>query len=72
MHAMDGVIKEEIVIFTIKGDSLFLGITLFKLDTQKRRGNFPLTTVETKLLIDFFSLLRWIWRLLSCPVHLMR
>ena len=54
MHAMDGVIKEEIVIFTIKGDSLFLGITLFKLDTQKRRGNFPLTTVETKLLIDFF------------------
>ena len=54
MHAMDGVIKEEIVIFTIKGDSLFLGITLFKLDTQKRRGNFRLTTVETKLLIDFF------------------
>ena len=54
MHAMDGVIQEKMVLFTIKGDSLFLGITLFKLDTQKRRGNFPLTTVETKLLIDFF------------------
>ena len=54
MHAMDGVTQEKIVFFTIKGDSLFLGITLFKLDTQKRRGNFPLTTVETKLLIDFF------------------
>ena len=54
MHAMDGVIQEKIVFFTIKGDSLYLGITLFKLDTQKRRGNFPLTTVETKLLIDFF------------------
>ena len=60
MHAMDGVTHEKIVAFRIKGDSLFLGITLFKLDTQKRRGNFPLTTVETKLLIDFFlfSLLR--------------
>ena len=54
MHAMDGVTHEKIVAFRIKGDSLFLGITLFKLDTQKRRGNFPLTTVETKLLIDFF------------------
>ena len=54
MHAMDGVIQEKIDFFTIKGDNLFLGITLFKLDTQKRRGNFPLTTVETKLLIDFF------------------
>ena len=54
MHAMDGVTHEKIVAFRIKGDSLFLGITPFKLDTQKRRGNFPLTTVETKLLIDFF------------------
>ena len=54
MHAMDGVTHEKIVAFRIKGDSLFLGITLFKLDTQKRRGNFPLTTVETKLSIDFF------------------
>ena len=54
MHAMDGVTHEKIVAFRIKGDSLFLGITLSKLDTQKRRGNFPLTTVETKLLIDFF------------------
>ena len=54
MHAMDGVTHEKIVAFRIKGDSLFLGITLFKLDTQKRRGNFPLTTAETKLLIDFF------------------
>ena len=54
MHAMDGVTHEKIVAFRIKGNGLFLGITLFKLDTQKRRGNFPLTTVETKLLIDFF------------------
>ena len=54
MHAMDGVTYEKMVTLTIEGDSLFLGITLFKLDTQKRRGNFPLTTVETKLLIDFF------------------
>ena len=56
MHAMDGVTYEKMVTLTIEGDSLFLGITLFKLDTQKRRGNFPLTTVETKLLIDFLFL----------------
>ena len=56
MHAMDGVTHDKMVTLTIEGDSLFLGITLFKLDTQKRRGNFPLTTVETKLLIDFLFL----------------
>ena len=41
MHAMNGVIQEKIVFFTIKGDSLFLGITLFKLDTQKDAEIFP-------------------------------